>query len=205
MKKKLPTIEQCLEYMDRYEMLDNIRDHSHVVALVSEVLLDALTQSNRATPPLPGKKETIAGALLHDIAKTHCIKNGGNHAEEGEQICRALGFPAIGTIVAEHVVLSDFNGDRYRQGIFTAGELVYYADKRVRHDKVVSLDARLEYIIERYGDANPLKEHHIRLNFKKILLFETSLFKFLDFEPFELSDHIQQKQTLTDSQFIRHL
>ncbi len=193
MTKKIPSVEQCLEYMDRYKMLDNIRDHSHVVANVSEVLLDSLTQSGKATLPLPDKKETIAGALLHDIAKTHCIKNGGNHAEKGEQICRELGYPEIGTIVAEHVVLSDFNGDRYRQGIFTAKELVYYADKRVRHDKVVSLDERLEYIIERYGDANPLKEHHIRLNFEKILLFETCLFKFLDFEPFELSEHVLQR------------
>lgn len=178
-------------------MLDNIRVHSHVVAVVAEVLLDGLITSNRATPPLPNKKETIAGALLHDIAKTLCIRTGCNHAETGKQICIELGHPEIGTIVAEHVVLSDFDAERYQQGIFAAKELVYYADKRVRHDKIVSLDVRLEYIIERYGDNNPNKEHHIRLNFEKILQFEECLFTFLDFEPLELSGYAKPDQSLT--------
>jgi hypothetical protein len=33
--------------------------------------------------------------------------------------------------------------------------LVYYADKRVTHDQVVTLDSRYQYILERYGQGEP--------------------------------------------------
>ena len=44
---------------------------------------------------------------------------------------------------------------RRRRGIFTAREIIYYADKRVRHEEIVSLDDRLEYILEHYGLGDP--------------------------------------------------
>ncbi len=139
---------------------------------------------------LPAENEVIAGALLHDIAKTPCLKSGCNHAREGQRICVELGHPEIGIIVAEHVILEDFASKRYRQGIFNAREIVFYADKRVRHDRVVSLAERLEYILERYGNGDPVRERHIRLNFSKTVQFENIIFTFLDFHPENLPEMI---------------
>ena len=81
----------------------------------------------------------IAGALLHDIAKTLCIKTGCQHARVGQQILEDLGFPELGQLVGEHVVLINQNYENNALGIFTATEIVNYADKRVRHDQVVPL------------------------------------------------------------------
>jgi uncharacterized protein len=190
MSKRIPSISQCLDIIDQYEMLDNIRAHSFVVARVTEALVDGLERSAGGTRPVPDKEEVIAGALLHDIAKTLCLKTGCLHAETGSQICAELGYPEIGEIVAEHVVLKEFTAGPYAEGIFGAKEMVFYSDKRVRHDQVVPLSSRLEYILERYGHGDPDREHRIRQNFNQSLDFEKYLFSFLDFSPEDISKRI---------------
>lgn len=192
-KNQIPTISQCLEFIEQYEMLDNIRAHSFVVARVAETLVDGLEKTGKALGPLPDRGEVLAGALLHDIAKTVCLKTDCLHAETGHDICLELGYPEIAEIVAEHVVLKKFAGHLYRQGIFSAKELVFYADKRVRHDQVVSLGTRLEYILERYGQGDPAREHRIRLNFNNTLELEKLLFSFLDFSPEEIVDKMSHE------------
>lgn len=190
MVKNIPSITQCLELHDRFAMLDNIRAHSSVVARVAESLVDGLQRVGKCAGPLPDREETVVGALLHDIAKTLCIKTGCRHAEIGQQICLDLGYPEISDIVAEHVVLKDFRTDLYAKGIFAAKEIVFYADKRVCHDQVVSLDGRLEYILGRYGDNNPAKEYLIHQNFKQTVDFEKYLFDFLDFQPDQITRYM---------------
>ncbi len=187
---QIPNTAQCLEFFDRFEMLDNIRIHSLTVAQVAAGLVDGLTDAGRTEMVPADRDEVVAGALLHDIAKTRCILAGGRHAEEGREICRQLGYHEIGEIVAEHVVLSRFTPELYRRGIFSARELVYYADKRVRHEQVVSLDDRLEYIIERYGNNEPARIEHIRQNFSTTQTLEKLLFSFLDFAPAQLADRL---------------
>lgn len=179
MTRPIPSIKQCLQYIEQYEMLANIRDHSFMVARVAKTLVKGLTRNNSSQVPDTG--EVIAGALLHDIAKTRCLRNNGHHARDGQLICEELGYPHIGEIVVEHVVLKNFSEELYKKGVFGAKELVYYADKRVRHDQVVSLTERLDYIIERYGDGSKAKEELIRQNFSATLKFEYLLFGHLDF------------------------
>lgn len=190
MTKPIPSTSQCRSFFDQFAMFDNIRDHSILVARVAGALVDGLARTGKCPGPLPNREEAIAGALLHDIAKTLCIKTGGHHAEIGRQICVDLGYPEIGEIVAEHVVLQHFHADLYQRGLFAAKELVFYADKRVLHDQVVPLASRLDYILERYGDGNPQKEQHIRVNFVRTLDLEKFLFSFLDFKPDEMIQHL---------------
>lgn len=186
MTPKIPSIEQCLTYMDDFSMLENIRAHSFMVARAATALLEGLRMAGKTSAFLPPEDLVLAGALLHDIAKTQCLKTACKHALVGQGICLDLGFPEIGEIVRDHVILSDYAPERYKQGIFNACELVYYADKRVRHDQIVSLESRLEYILERYGDNDPVKESMITANFSICQEFECLLFAFLDFTPAEL-------------------
>lgn len=187
MGKAVPTIHQCLQYIEQYEMLDNIRDHSFMVARVAKTLVEGLGAGAATVPPTD---EVLAGALLHDIAKTRCLGNNSHHAQDGQDICNELGYPEIGKIVVEHVILRQFDEDAYRRGIFGARELVYYSDKRVRHDQVVSLDERLDYIIERYGQGSAEIEQRIRLNFSATKTLEQFLFSHLNFAPAELSHYL---------------
>lgn len=160
----VPTIATCLKLMHDHSMFSNIREHSFTVSRVADAILEKL-QLHIKKDKLPPKNLIIAGALLHDIAKTDCIQNGGDHAKLGGEICEQLGYPEIAEIVREHVWLVEFSPKRYQKSIFLAKELINYADKRVLHDKIVSLSARLDYILERYGNNDPARYSLIKKNF----------------------------------------
>lgn len=186
---KIPTIAECIRLMERYEMLENIRHHSLVVARIAEQLVDGL-QNMDGDHPVPDRNLVIAGALLHDIAKTPCLKSSCDHALAGAEICDRHGYPEIARIVEEHVVLKDHDPARYEQGHFTASEIVYYADKRVRHTEVVNLDDRLIYILERYSNGDSYLQERIRENFDKCVQLEQFIFRFLSFTPDALAGRI---------------
>ena len=169
-------------------MLENIRHHSFMVARVAETIVSSLSvpADKDISPPDPSL--VLAGALLHDIAKTKCLDGSCRHAEEGEQICVDHGFPDVGIIVGEHVILKSFEHESYRRGSFGAREIVYYSDKRVNHTTIVSLEQRLEYIVDRYGDGSSYIDQRIRENFQHCLHLERYLFSFLPFAPENLAD-----------------
>lgn len=185
MSNPIPDIDQCLRLMDDFTMWENIRRHSFMVARVAELLHRGL-QDSAHSAEMPDRDLVIAGALLHDIAKTKCLQEDCQHAEVGAAICNELGYPQIAEIVSNHVILSRFRQERYAAGNFTAADIVFYADKRVRHDEVVTLDARLEYILGKYGDNSPLQEAFIVKNFNKCRDLEEYLFFYLDFSPADI-------------------
>jgi len=188
--RNVPDIAQCFRYMDKYAMLPNIRRHSIIVARVAWQIVEELNTSELATASVSDQEFVIAGALLHDIAKTPCLKKDCDHAQTGAEICNRLGYPEIACIVAEHVILKDYDISRYRQGIFTAREVIYYADKRVRHEEIVSLDDRLEYILENYGMGDQVLHGLIKENFDKCVQLEQYFFSFLPFPPDLLAEKV---------------
>ena len=182
---RIPSLAQSLQLMDQYHMLVNIRHHSLVVARLADRIHAGLC----ATAPNHRQCDrnlVIAGALLHDIAKTPCLRNNCDHAKVGADICRQEGFPEIAAIVEEHVILGQHEPQRYQNGMFNAREIVHYADKRVRHHLVVDLDQRLQYILEHYGRGNTTRETLIRKNFDRCFTLERYLFQWLPFAPGDL-------------------
>lgn len=170
----IPTVAACFQLMNRYRMLANIRNHSIIVARVSALLATAAGRAGLdISVPL-----VTAAALLHDIGKTACLDNDRDHAALGRDICLAHGFPELAGIVAEHVLLRDSH-----LPLLTASEIVFYADKRVTHDQVVTLSERQEYILARYGDNDPLRLAAIRANCRKWWTVEDALFAMLPFTP----------------------
>ncbi len=185
----LPTVAECFHYFDEFGMLENIRAHSIMVARVAEALYDGLSQQVEAEY-LPIKGEVIAGALLHDIAKTLCFGTKRRHGEEGAKICRELGYPEVAVSVSEHVLLTSFNEEEYRKGKFAAKEFVFYADKRVNHDQIVPLAEREEYIAARYGRGSQERLMRIHTNFDITRRLEACFFLHLPFSPEELADNL---------------
>ena len=120
MAVNIPSITQCLALMDRYAMLANIREHSFIVARVAETIVKALQLPENEGSASPDLDLVMAGALLHDIAKTKCLDGSCNHAEEGMLICAEHDYPEVATIVGQHVSLNSFNADDYRRGCFPA-------------------------------------------------------------------------------------
>jgi uncharacterized protein len=183
---RIPSVSRCLALMDQYGMLANIRAHSFMVARVAETIVSHLADGGGESSPPPDRNMVIAGALLHDIAKTLCLDGSCKHAEEGRRICESHGYGEVGGVVAEHVVLSEFAFEQYKRGRFGPKEIVFYADKRVKHDTIVTLDDRLGYIIARYSDGTPATETRIKENFAACLELESYLFSYLPFATHQL-------------------
>ncbi len=188
-----PDIATCIRLMDEYRMLDNIRHHSLVVARVADALITGL-EDESGLAPAADRKLVIAGSLLHDIAKTPCLQDRCDHAVRGAEICARHGYPTVARIVKEHVILAEHDVSRYKNGLFTAGEIVYYADKRVRHAEIVNLEERLEYIINNYGNNDPRRHALIRKNFERCREMEEALFAILPFAAVELEDRVRFPQ-----------
>lgn len=186
----IPGIAECFQLMDEYAMLPNIRRHSVIVARAALWIIEGFGKSELIPPAMPDRSLVAAGSLLHDIAKTPCLRNGCDHAREGAEICLRLGYPEIASIVGEHVVLKSYDEKLWSRGVFRAGEIIYYADKRVRHEEIVSLEDRLEYILERYGNGDPEMHRLIRRNFDKCVELEGHLFAFLPFSPVQLAEQV---------------
>jgi len=186
----VPDVNECLDFMMQYHMLPNIRDHSIVVARVAEIITEGLIAAGHNL----SLEKVIAGALLHDIGKTACLDNDNDHAVKGFEICLAHNLHAIADIIAEHVILKTYAPEND----FTEKEIVYYADKRVNHDQVVSLEVRLDYILERYGMNNKVRCRAIRRNYARCQDLETRMFDFLTFEPADIADLIMTHRSVLD-------
>jgi len=180
----IPTVDDCCRLMAEYGMLGNIRDHSMLVARVAALLVDNIRQAGAVL----SRERAVAGALLHDIGKTACLNTEEDHAARGREVCLAHGMVEIAEIVAQHVILRDTGREA-----FTEEEIVYYADKRVNHDQVVSLAERLVYILDRYGRQDARRHQAIRANFERCKALENRIFAGLPFGPVEVAARIDQR------------
>jgi uncharacterized protein len=130
--------------MTAYAMLPNIREHSLLVRQVAVHLGSALAAAGFAL-----ELDLIAaGALLHDLGKTHCLGTSINHADWGAEALVAAGYPEVAQVVREHVFLAAARDD---PRAVREAEVVNYADKRVLHTRVVTLGERFADLRERYG------------------------------------------------------
>jgi putative nucleotidyltransferase with HDIG domain len=160
--EKIPSESECFSIINEYRMLPNIIEHSMQVKKVSVLIYENLEEKSSLNLEL-----IVASALLHDIAKTSSIKNRElRHDLKGGEILRKLGFDEIAEIVENHVVFSGFDPD----GPVNEKEIIYYSDKRVMHDRIVSIDSRIDDLVERYGKTEKIKEMIINnKNFVKSL------------------------------------
>ena len=186
----IPGVNDCLGLMEQYHMLPNIKDHSIVVARVAEIITNSLIAAGHNL----SFDKVIAGALLHDIGKTACLDNDDDHAAMGLEICLAHNLETIADIVAEHVILKNYTPEN----VFAEKEIVYYADKRVNHDQVVSLEERLAYILDRYGLNNEIRYRAIKKNYARCQDLEKRMFSFLAFEPSDVPDLLNKQRSLFD-------
>ena len=147
-KDRIPSQEECYELMAKYCMLPNIIEHSLQVMRVSLVITDNLKDGVYVN-----RNMVIAAALLHDITKTRSLETRERHDQSGGELLQELGFASVGEIVKQHVILLDFNP----QERLEEREIINYADKRVMHDKIVSLAERVEDLIKRYGTNEEIK------------------------------------------------
>ena len=180
----IPSVAECFRLMGRYRMLENIRAHTIVVAGIAELIGKRLRDAGMNI----SIDLVVAGAMMHDIGKTPCLNTRERHDLKGKEICLNHGYHEIAEIVGEHVILK--NGVPFTD--LTEKELVFYADKRVNHDRIVPLEERLAYVLERYGRNDERRFYLIRKNFEICRAIENRVFEHLDWTPNDLVEMVEQ-------------
>ena len=129
-------------------MLPHIVRHSELVTQVALFIARKLNSSGQHLD----LALVEAGALLHDITKTASIKTKEDHAETGCELLASLGYPAVASIVRQHIRLDPGSSD---PDAVTEADVVNYADKRVKHEEVVDIEERFRDVNDRYVDKFP--------------------------------------------------
>ena len=173
----IPTREECLRLMGEYRMLENIIAHSLAVAKVALFLSVELNKRGQRIDV----RLVEAASLLHDLTKTECLKTKEDHAMTGSQLLKRIGYERVGEIVARHIWL----GKECDPSSVCEEEIVNYADKRVMHDRIVSLEERFRDLRERYGKVGRAEDYmeHLR---DETFGIESKIFLILQTDPNDL-------------------
>ena len=170
----IPTQRECCDLICEMEMMEHIVAHSVQVCRVALFLVDRLRETGLDLD----RGMVEAASLLHDITKTRSFETGEMHTETGGRLLKDRGFFEVGEIIRQHVKL-----DAYFAGETPdEAEIVNYADKRVLHDRIVSMAERMAYILERYGRREDYRQRLAWL-WKKSEEMERRIFAGLPFGP----------------------
>ena len=139
-----PGDEKCFMLWRKYRMLENVERHSLMVAQIAQ----DLAQRSVEVGANVDVASVRASALLHDIAKTWSLRHECSHAAIG------AAWVIMDTrhyAVAQGVLLHVRWPWPIPEGIAVCQLpiLVYYADKRVRHDQCVTIDERCADLLVR--------------------------------------------------------
>jgi putative nucleotidyltransferase with HDIG domain len=170
----LPTRFECLQLMQKRLMPRHIQNHS---ILVADLALHIGRRLNCGGARLDaGVLE--AGGLLHDIAKAESLRSGVRHERLGAKILHDLDYLHLASIVQDHVSI-----DLIRlHGPITESLIINYADKRVKHDGIVTLEDRFFDLIHRYARSTE-QEVHLRRRLDLYRTLERKIFDPLTIEP----------------------
>lgn len=143
-KWHVPNRAECTALWDKYKMPDHIRAHSEQVAYLATTLAKLGAERDMDV----SIESITSSALLHDIAKAYTIEFGGDHAWIGGSIVLSeTGNPYVAQGVLHHV---HWEWPVDCELCFLPLAIIY-ADKRVMHDNIVSLDERFDDLVVRYG------------------------------------------------------
>lgn len=161
----IPTKQQCLKILKQENVPDKIISHLKAVHDFSMKVCDILEKRGIKI----NRNLVAAGALLHDVKKLSL----DDHIIEGYELVKSLGYPKVADVIKKHGLAhldkEDFAPKTWEE------KIVFYADKRIRSDKVVSLEERFEYIKQRYNRDNTEKEFEFTKKIEKELLGDEKL------------------------------
>ena len=172
----IPKEADIRKWRDEMGLPAHIRRHCDAVAGFAEKLAGDLLTKGILLRPLALRRS----AEVHDLLRFVDFFPGASHEEIGEEpeqwaqvrknyagmrheeacanFLKSRGYPEIASIVAVHGLKLP-PGDRAT----IEQKLLYYADKRVREDSVVTLDERFTDFAQRYGNGTILPEHKMWL------------------------------------------
>ncbi len=163
----------CAALWDEFAVPENVRAHCRLVSRVAAYLAEKLRAKGVQVEVEPVR----AAGLLHDLLKIRAQRVGGDEYAQVERVLSERGFPAIGRVCGRHGLYSIL----LPRGLETWEEkLVFYADKRVQHDRLVSVEERITDLAARYGANDPLAKAKILACLPLVKALEREIFSQID-------------------------
>jgi len=140
---RIPVREECMDILQKQNVPENIIKHCLKVA---EMSMDIARKLEDEKGIAVNRSLLRAAAMLHDITKS----KPGDHVLSGTKFLKNHGFNAVSEIVRTHGLyhLPEIRPDTIEQ------KILFYADKRVIDDRIVSLDERFRYFQDRHPDTD---------------------------------------------------
>ena len=136
-KINIPTKKECIAILTKNKTPSNIIKHCKAVCKVAEDVAKKLIKKGIKV----NKGLVAAAALLHDAER---LKK--NHVARGARLVKKLGYPEVANVISKHTLYKLKNNEPKT----IEEKIVFYADKRVKHDKIVTLEERYKDLKERY-------------------------------------------------------
>lgn len=155
MPEKFPSLAKVEKIAKHYGMPENVYRHGQAVAELAVLIglkINSFTEAE-------GSKAAIDSGLLQAAAILHDIAKGSKfHVEDGANILRREGYPAVALLIEAQ--------DNLRDPLTLNEEsLLFYADKRNMHDRLVDIEERFagaKAKIEADGSARAALEGYYR-------------------------------------------
>lgn len=112
----------------KYQTSQQVIRHMRKVAEVADRLMDGMKMCG-------SRVRVMQACLLHDLCRAE-----KQHARVSAEVIRKEGYPDIAALVAVHHQAA--YSEQEAQGPLTEAELLFYADKRVQEDVLVSVEER---------------------------------------------------------------
>ena len=221
-KYKLPTRKQCFDIIKECGLPSHIVAHSLAVARLAVFLAEKLKEKGIFVDV-----ELVDRAcLLHDIARpcdfreSDCNRSNQAATEQDKAKWRQLKmkyhglchediayellakkYPELATTIKRHRYKAIL--DEKEKPITWEEKLVYYADKRIMHDKIVPLKERLEEAHKRNIHLHKKQaQSDIRTGKVDPLIFklEEEIFSKIDLNPLDVTDEYIDLYLSDDSQ-----
>lgn len=179
---RIPNEKKCLELLRKYNVPEHIIAHSILVAKVADFIAEKLNDKGEDKGISVNAGIVHAAALLHDIDKIITL-NKGTHSIEGFKILKTEGYEEVGKIVLKHVLREseDICPTTWEE------KIVFYADERVKHNKITSVEERFDDIMKRYNNYR----ENIILTHKFTKKIEKEIFNIIQMKPGDVGQHIR--------------
>lgn len=149
--------KECLDLLEKHSVPENVAKHVQAVEKVAVFLAEKMKKN--------GEKADAglvrSGALLHDIGKIAALKQGAMENIVSRKILEKEGLKKEAIIAFRHMP-SMILQENFRNWSLEE-KIVFYADKRVKHNEIVGVKERMNDLMERYPQGREIFEKALPL------------------------------------------
>ena len=200
--EKAVDYNKCIELFKEAGLTPNFINILHHCRKVNAIAMFIATKLKEKGEEIDLDLVDIA-SFLHDVKKAEEVnlKDWGSHEKRAAEFLKAKGYNELACIILKHrSEESVLNGIK---GMSWEDKLVYYADKRVKHDEVVSAKERMRDGFERYSklfNNHDFINRHDAIN-EQLTKIENEIFNKLGLKPEDINEE-SIKPFLIDEKII---